>query len=344
VNLIRNLDHLPDCLRGGAVSIGNFDGVHRGHARIAERLIALARRIGGAAIVFTFDPHPARILRPQQAPPPLCWLERKAELLAKLGVDAVVAYPTSEEFLRLDARQFFHQIVRDRLAARGLVEGRNFFFGHHRSGTIDVLQGLCTESGIPLEVIDPVEIDGQAVSSSRVRGLVAAGRLDEVRAMLTQPYRIHGTVVRGVGRGNRLGYPTANVDHIDLLLPGEGIYAGRAWIGGSAQAPLSRVRAAAISIGSNPTFDEAALKVEAYLLDFEGDLYDQPIEVDFLARLRKIKRFDTAGQLVAQMAHDVEATRRINAEDNKSRSGDGRHETEMSNAQCLMPNRQPSNP
>lgn len=162
--------------------------------------------------------------------------------------------------------------------------------------------------------------------------------------MLTQPYRIRGTVVRGMGRGNGLGYPTANVDHIDILLPGEGIYAGRAWIGGSAQAPPSRVRSAAISIGSNPTFDEAALKVEAYLLDFEGDLYDQPIEVDFFARLRKIKRFDTAGQLVAQMAHDVEATRRINTENLKRQPGDGRHETEMSNAQCLMPNRHPSNP
>ena len=152
-----------------------------------------------------------------------------------------------------------------------------------------------------------MEIDGQPVSSSRVRWLVAAGRMDEVCELLTQPYRIRGTVVHGAGRGRRLGYPTANVEHIDTLLPAEGIYAARAWIEGVA-------RPAAISIGPNPTFGEGVLKVEAFLIDYEGDLYDRPIEVDFLARLRNIKRFASAEQLVAQMAEDVAATRRVAAE------------------------------
>ena len=143
--LIRDLARLPSELRGGAVAIGNFDGVHLGHARIAERLIERAREVGGPAVVFTFDPHPVRILRPQEAPPPLTWTDRKAELLGELGVDAMIAYPTDEELLRLSPEEFFDGIVREPLAAQALVEGPNFNFGRGRAGTIDVLRRLCQE-------------------------------------------------------------------------------------------------------------------------------------------------------------------------------------------------------
>jgi riboflavin kinase / FMN adenylyltransferase len=302
VKVLRDLNSLPSAFRGGAVAIGNFDGVHRGHARIAERVVAAARRIGGAAVVFTFEPHPARLLRPDQPPAPLCWNERKAELLGELGVDAVLAYPTTVEFLQLEAREFFDQIVRDRLNARGLVEGRNFFFGHNRSGTVETLREFCAEAGIPMEVVDPVMVDGQPVSSSRVRAAISAGRVDAARAMLTRAYRIRGLVVHGRGRGRQIGYPTANLEQVDTLLPGQGIYAGLAWVGQSAHA-------AAISIGPNPTFNEGALKVEAYLIDYQDDLYGQTLEVDFLALLRDIKRFASAEELVAQMARDVDAAR-----------------------------------
>ena len=304
--LFRHLDDLPERFRGGAVSIGNFDGVHKGHARIAERLLALARQQGGPAVVLTFDPHPARILRPEQAPTPLAWTERNAEMLESLGVDAVVAYPTDRALLEMEAREFFDRIVCDKLRARGMVEGQNFFFGHHRRGTIEVLEQFCGAAGTALDVVEPLVIDGQTVSSSRVRGLISGGRVDEALRLLTRPYRIRGQVVHGQGRGNRLGFPTANVEGIDTLLPGEGIYAGRAWLGELAYPT-------AMSLGPNPTFDEAALKVEAFLLDFHGDLYGQPIEIDFLARLRNIKRFESAEQLVAQMSQDVERTRAIAA-------------------------------
>ena len=155
-------------------------------------------------------------------------------------------------------------------------------------------------------MVEPVQIDGQVVSSSRVRTLISAGQVAEAARLLTRPYRIRGTVVHGQGRGNKLGYPTANIGGIDTLLPGEGIYAGRAWIDG-------RSYATAMSLGGNPTFDESEQKVEAFLLDYHGDLYGRPIEIDFLARLRDIKRFDSAGQLVDQMALDVQETRRIAA-------------------------------
>ena len=257
VNLYRDLDSLPDAYCGGAVAIGNFDGVHRGHARIVERLLAMARQLGGAALVFTFDPHPARILHPQQAPAPLCWTELKAQLLGRLGVDAVLAYPTDGAFLRTEARQFFDRVVRGRLRARGLVEGRNFFFGHNRHGTVELMRQFCDQAGLDMETVEALEIGGRIVSSSLVRRLVAAGQMDEVRAMLARPYRIRGTVVHGAGRGSQLGFPTANIDGIDTLLPAEGVYACRVWVDGSPHA-------AAVSIGPNRTFGEQALKVEAY--------------------------------------------------------------------------------
>ena len=299
-----HLDDLPERFRGGVVSIGNFDGVHRGHASIAGRLLNMAGRQNVRAVVLTFDPHPVRLLRPLQAPTPLSWTERKACLLHELGVDAVVAYPTDPALLALTAGEFFDRIILGQLRARGLVEGQNFFFGHDRGGNIEVLGQFCRHSGIPLEVVEPVQMGGQVVSSSRVRTLISAGQVAEASQLLTRPYRIRGKVVHGQGRGNKLGYPTANVGEIDTLLPGEGIYAGLAWIDG-------RPYATAMSLGSNPTFDESEPKVEAFLLDYHGDLYGRPIEIDFLARLRDIKRFDSASQLTDQMALDVKETQRI---------------------------------
>lgn len=304
VRSIRNLDELPDALRRGALSIGNFDGVHLGHARIIERLVDQAHRVGGAAVVFTFDPHPGQILRPDRAPAPLSSTERKVELLGRLGADSVISYPTDEAFLTLDAREFFERIVLDRLDARAIVEGPNFFFGHDRQGNLDMLAGLCSTSGVALEIVPPVELDGHIVSSSRVRELVASGSVRQAAAMLIEPHRIRGRVIHGSARGAGLGYPTANIQPEGILLPAEGIYAGRAMVDGDCHP-------AAISLGPNPTFDEGALKIEAFLIGFEGLLYDRIIELDFLTRLRDIVRFDSVDALVAQMDRDVQRTREI---------------------------------
>ena len=302
--LFRHLDDLPKRFCGCALAIGNFDGVHLGHARIVDRLLAMARRVDGPAVILTFDPHPARLLRPEEAPVPLCWTERKAEILEQLGVEAVVAFPTDRAFLGLEARTFFEQVVRGQLQARGLVEGRIFFFGRRREGTIGLLQQFCDEVAIPLEIVEPAEVDGRVVSSSLVRAEIAAGQVEQARRLLGRPYCIRGVVVHGRGRGNRLGYPTANVEQIDTLLPAEGIYAGLARFGATACA-------AALSLGANPTFDESDRKVEAFLLDWHGDLYDRSIEIDFLARLRDIKKFHSPEELVAQMAQDADRTRQI---------------------------------
>lgn len=304
MRILRNLHHVPESLRRGAVAIGNFDGVHVGHARIAARLVASARQLGKAAVVFTFDPHPVRILRPHKAPPPLTWTDRKAALLAELGVDAVVAYPTDEALLRLEAREFFDEMIRRRLDARAIVEGANFLFGRGRQGNVELLRQFCREAGIQVDIVEPVQVDGEVVSSSRVRALIAGGDVDQARRMLTRPYRVCGTVIHGAGRGARLGYPTANLAAIGTLVPGEGIYAGQAWAD-------ERAWPAAISVGPNPTFDEGGLKVEAYLIGYDGDLYDRLLDLDFLSRLRAVERFPSVDALLAQMDQDVARARTV---------------------------------
>jgi riboflavin kinase/FMN adenylyltransferase len=304
VQLIGDLTRLPDELRGGAVAIGNFDGVHLGHAEIARRLIARATGVAGPSVVFTFDPHPVRILRPEAAPPPLTWTDRKAELLGELGVDAMIAYPTDEELLRLTPGEFFDRIIRDRLAAKALVEGPNFNFGRGRSGTIDVLRRLANAAHVALDVVEPVVIDGDYVSSSRIRKLIGEGRIDVADRMLTRPYRLRGMVRHGAARGVRLGFPTANLDAIDTLLPGPGVYAGRAITDGTSWP-------AAINVGPNPTFGEQRMKVEVHLIGFHGSLYGQPLEVDFIARLRDIQRFDNVAALKAQLEKDIAAAAKI---------------------------------
>ena len=302
MRLVRNLAEVSDELRGGALTIGNFDGVHLGHARLVERLVARARQVAGPSVVFTFDPHPVRLLRPDRAPWPLTWTDRKARLLEELGVDWMIAYPTDEPLLALSAEAFFQQIVRDQLAARGMVEGPNFFFGHNRTGNVDVLGKLTAAAGVRLEIVEPVIIDGAIVSSSRVRNLIAAGKVEEARRLLTQPYRVRGIVTHGAGRGARLGFPTANLAGIDTLLPGLGVYGGSAFLNGTGWP-------AAINVGANPTFGEQELKVEVHLIGLNRPIYGEPLEVDFLRRLRDVRPFGSVEELKEQLARDVQAAR-----------------------------------
>src|SRR3954463_11800225 len=304
MHIIRQLDSLPSAARGGAVAIGNFDGVHRGHVTIVKRLLERAEAVGGPAIVFTFDPHPVRLLRPDQCPPPLTWTERKAELLAAQGVDWIIAYPTDEALLQLSAADFFQHIVRDALAAKALVEGPNFYFGHNREGTIQRLAELSAAGGITLHILPPVAIGGQIVSSSRVRELIRGGDVEQALKLLSAPYRIRGMVTHGAGRGAKIGFPTANLSAIDTLLPALGVYAGRAIVGGVSYP-------AAINLGPSPTFGDAMIRVEVHLIGFAEPLYGQPLEVDFLARLRDIRPFDSPAALVEQLNRDTDQVKRL---------------------------------
>ncbi len=323
MQLLRSLTELPDSLRHGAVSIGNFDGVHRGHARIVEKLLAVVREVDGPAVVFTFDPHPVRLLRPDLAPPPLTWTDRKAALLAELGVDAVIAYPTDEALLHLTPAEFFRQIIREQLAARAMVEGPNFFFGRDRAGDVTTLRQLCDVDGIQLTIVEPTEHGeaGELVSSSRIRRLIAAGDVDQARELLTQPYRLRGMVTHGAARGAKIGFPTANLEAIDTILPGMGVYAGRAHVLG--ECDDKHMWPAAINIGPSPTFGDEEVRVEVHLIGFAGSLYGQPLEVDFLARLRDIQPFPSVAALERQLTRDVERAVTIARKGQRGKGAEG---------------------
>lgn len=302
MRLIRRLDDFPSELQGGALTIGNFDGVHQGHRHIIGELCAMADRAGGPAVVFTFDPHPAFLLRPREAPPPLTWIDRKAELLSELGVDVVLACPTTEELLGLSWQDFFDRVIRGSIGAAAIVEGSNFRFGCNREGDVDLLAGRCADAGMDFRKVEVIRQESETVSSSRIRELIKQGDVSTAGRLLTQPYRIRGLVVHGAARGAKLGFPTANLNGIDTLVPAVGVYAGIARIGG-------RPHGAAIHVGPNPTFGEGASKVEVHVLDLDESLYGQLVEADFLRKLRDIQHFASAGELKQQLHDDISAAR-----------------------------------
>ena len=297
-------DEAPAPCRGAALAIGNFDGAHRGHAVLVSALAAAARARGVPAVVLTFDPHPLAILRPQAAPVLLTAPDDRASALHALGADEVLALRTDAALLDLPAAAFFDRIVRRMLAASALCEGPNFGFGRGREGDVALLGRLCAEAGMSLAVVPRLAQDGQTVSSSRIRQSLLAGDAAEAARLLGRPYRLRGIVGQGQRRGRTLGFPTANLEQTRTVLPGEGVYAalataqGRAW-------------PAAVNIGPNPTFGEAARKIEAHLIGFAGDLYGQPLALDFQERLRGTRSFAGADELSEQLRQDVAQARRI---------------------------------
>lgn len=299
MEVITQIKKLPDHLKRGAVMIGNFDGVHRGHTKLIESLREMASLVDGASVVFTMSPHPVEVIRPDGiAPPVLTRLERKLELLESLGVDATIVYPTNQAFLHLDATEFFDTIIRQKLAARAMVEGINFYFGRARSGDVKLLDRLCEESEMRFLLVKPFKSEDQVISSSWIRHLVSEGEVRQAAKLLGRPHQIQGTVVEGEKRGRRLGFPTANLDMIEVLIPGKGVYAASATVEG-------QTYRAAVSIGENVTFGGQAFKVEVHLLDFDIDLYGQHLAVDFIEKIRDLVQFESPEHLVAQMQKDV---------------------------------------
>ena len=284
---------------GCFVAIGNFDGVHRGHQAMIARLVDHAQKASVPAVALTFDPHPIQLLRPELAPPSLSILERKAELLVKCGVNAVIAYPTDAALLSLTADEFFQQIVLEKLQATGMVEGPNFFFGKSRQGDVNTLAALCSSKGLTLDIAEPTEIDGRLVSSSVIRSLISQGELQEAVDLLGHPYRVRGTVESGAQRGRTIGFPTANLGNIATLLPPNGVYAGIADVNGT---PYP----AAINLGPNPTFGDRAQKFEAHLIGFDGDLYGHVLDIDFVAKIRSVINFNGVEKLQQQLQLDVD--------------------------------------
>ncbi|MCR9230229.1 MAG: bifunctional riboflavin kinase/FAD synthetase [bacterium] len=300
--LIRGTEGFDAC-RGGMISIGNFDGVHRGHQKMIQTLVDHARQRELPAMVFTFDPHPIHLLRPEHAPPELMGIEERAAILEQLGVDCVIAYPTSRELLNLSPQEFFQQILCDQLNARGLVEGPNFYFGKDRAGDVTLLESLCEEAGMFFKVVEPSMCAERMISSSEIRKAIQTGHVDLAAEMLGRLYQIKGTVGHGDARGRGLGFPTANLSGVPTLLPGEGVYSGFAITEGK-RFP------AAINLGGNPTFQNQDAKVEVHLIGFTGEIYDQELRVEFLHKLRDVQTFVDVEALKTQLTIDVESAKK----------------------------------
>jgi riboflavin kinase/FMN adenylyltransferase len=311
VELREGLQALPGDDRPSVVTIGFFDGVHRGHRNVLARTVEAAGERGARSVAVTFDRHPREVLTPGSEPRLLTTTERKAELIAETGLDELVVLAFTPEFSGWPAEEFVQRVLVGGLAAVHIAVGGNFTFGHRAAGNVALLRALGPTRGFTVEEVPLLRLDGRIVSSSSVRDALSHGDLGWPTTALGRAYAVDGVVVRGAGRGHALGYPTANLRTFPrLLLPKVGIYAGRA------RTPLG-TRVAAISVGTNPTFGSEPLHVEAFLLDFEGALVGEEISVEFVERLRDEERFDTSQSLVEAIAEDVRRTRRAVPERNE---------------------------
>jgi len=290
------ISFLPDVeQRPRRVAVGEFDGVHLGHRAVIQ----------GSDTVLTFEPHPLSVVRPDAAPKLLTTLERKAELVAELGVEELVVIPFDRAFAQRSAEDFIEHVLVETLQATHVSVGENFRFGHRAGGDTQLLAG---DPSFVTRVVPLVEVEGEVVSSSHIRGLVLAGEVDVAARFLGAPFAMRGEVVAGDRRGRELGFPTANlIPDQALIQPGHGIYAARACWG-------DEVRCAAVNVGVRPTFKtDLVVLVEAYLLDWDGDVYGEQLTIEFLARLRGERRFDSAEALIDQMHRDVDDARRVYA-------------------------------
>jgi riboflavin kinase/FMN adenylyltransferase len=308
----QGLEEVPAQWGASVVTIGVFDGVHRGHQLIVARAAELGRELGLPVVAITFDPHPDEVTRPGSHPPFLCSARRRAELLGGLGVDAVCVIPFTLEFSRLDPDEFVRQVLVERLHAAAVVVGEDFSFGHRAIGDVPLLAKLGEKYEYSAEGLPLLVLDGITVSSTSIRKMLAEGDVDEAAKALGRPHRVEGVVVRGHQRGRQLGFPTANVESPPhTAIPADGVYAG--WLATLDEAGDEVSRwPAAISIGTNPTFDGQVRTVEAYALDrTDLDLYGLHAAIDFAVRLRGTLRFDSIDALIEQMQADVVQTRII---------------------------------
>jgi riboflavin kinase/FMN adenylyltransferase len=305
VELRHGLESLPIDDGATVVTVGFFDGVHLGHQAVFRRTVEVARERGLRSVVVTFDRHPRETLTPGREPKLLTTPDRKARLIEAAGVDVLLVLAFDRAFSLLPAEEFVRRVLAEGLHTEHVVVGANFTFGHEARGTVETLRTLGPAQGFTAEEVPILELDGRPVSSSSIREALASGELEWPTRALGRRYAVEGTVVTGAGRGVDLGFPTANLKTDPrVLLPKTGIYAGRAFI-------EDHPYVAAISVGTNPTFGREPVHVEAYLLDFDGELHGEPLTVEFWARLRDEERFDSAQALALAMADDVRRTRAL---------------------------------
>ena len=295
----------PSWLVSPVLALGNFDGLHRGHLKIIERVKRGAAEHGGTPMAMTFDPHPPRVVRPDKAPPLLMTLEQRLEALDRAGIHAIAVVRFTRELSQWDPEMFVRTVLVDWLHVSEVWVGANFLFGHDRSGNFSLLRTLGQRYGFRAEKIDPVRYKEFVVSSTRIRRLVAEGRVDEAGALLGHAYVLGGVIVEGKRRGRELGFPTANLQTENELIPPHGVYATTLTVDGV-------VRAAITNIGVNPTFgDGQGTSIETYVLHYDGELYGRRVQLGFVQRLRDERRFDDVEGLRAQIEADCRRAERL---------------------------------
>lgn len=300
MQIINDITNLNLKCPGITIALGTFDGIHIGHQKIISRAVELARQINGTSVVFTFSNHPLSVVAPQHCPPQLVTQEHKAELIEKLGVDILLSIPFTPEFLQLSAAQFI-QLAVSNLSPKHIVVGPNYFFGHRRSGTPELLQQAGREHGFEVEVHPTVYCNGTMVSSTLIRQIIAAGAVDKTPQFLGRLFEIKGTVIHGAKRGRKLGFPTINLEIAhQFILPADGVYAVSLTINHMNYQGIA-------NIGNNPTFQDIYRRLEVHILNFADDLYGQSVTVRFLKRIREQITFANPEELKKQISHDITA-------------------------------------
>jgi riboflavin kinase/FMN adenylyltransferase len=305
MKIIEDLGKIAQPFTNAVVTIGNFDGVHIGHQALFRQVMERARSIGGTSVVVTFEPHPIRVLNCNKDFPLITLYEQKIELIGATGMETLVGIPFTPEFAATPAHTFVKEILCGLIGMKSVIVGQDYSFGKNREGNISLLKKMGTTCGFEVIVAGWAELDGRRISSTAIRKLVREGEMGEAKALLGRYYQIRGTVIRGRDRGGRLlGFPTANLRLYDELCPKGGVYAITVELG-------EKRYPAVANIGYSPTFDNGKFSIEAHILDFDQDIYDKPIRLNFVQRLRGEKKFSGPDALAAQIDKDIAKGREI---------------------------------
>ena len=304
MEIVVGINQINRPFRNPIVALGNFDGIHRGHQRIFERAKREAKKVGGQSVVFTFEPHPLKVLRPDDCPPLITPFKKKMMLIESIGIDVVICATFTEEFSAMSAREFAKSILVDRIGICKAVVGYDYSFGQGRQGGVEDLEVYARESGFQVIVVDPIRLGAQIISSSVIRDLIQRGEMVEAAALLGRHFMVLGKVIWGTARGRLLGVPTANVEILNELYPKNGVYAAEVLI-------ENETYKAVANVGMNPTFGSNRFSVEVHIFDFSRDIYGKEIQVAFIQRIRDERVFKNTEALVKQIEKDAYEARQI---------------------------------
>ena len=302
MKIIHNLEELTSPIDNAVVTIGNFDGIHLGHREIFRRVVRRSREVGGTSVVYTFVPHPLKVVAPEHAPALINTYPEKEKLIEASCIDVLICAPFTRELAELPAHRFVREILVEKIGLSHLVVGYDYLFGKDRSGDIQLLRRMGEYLGFSVEVLEPIATHGQVYSSTRVREMIRQGQVREVVEVLGRHYTFEGKVVHGFGRGAKLGFPTANLKTDKELMPCPGVYAVKVKRG-------DVLHDGVLNLGKNPTFCAAGSFIEVHLLDFEADIYGESLRVYFVERLRDEKCFDGPEALMAAIGEDIRRAR-----------------------------------